>query len=194
MSGGPFLTGTFVSNCGGGHGVCVFAESVFIVRPEIGMTEKLSKLGSRGLQGFSSEGGIIKLSMKGWSSWVVLSFVIKNEQFSWGKGEFFNLQFGGSGCCGNVSLLLGSWWYHRRLCLFVLPGIALSLIAHVWNLILVHSLPRIVAPANMPLRRRGLLLVVVPALDSVSCCLRCCPFSIWCSPLPLVWPDVFRFV
>ena len=88
MSGGPFLIGTFVSNCGGGHGVCVFAESVFIVRPEIGMTEKLSKLGSRGLQGFSSEGGIIKLNMKGRSSWVVLSFVIKSEQFSWGEGEF----------------------------------------------------------------------------------------------------------
>ena len=131
MSGGPFLTGTVVSNCGGGQGVCVFAESVFIVRPEIGMTEKLSKLGSRGLQGFSSEGGIIKLSMKGRSSWVVLSFVIKSEQFSWGEGKFFNLQFGGSGCCGSVSLLLGSWWYHRRLCLFVLPGIAPSLIAHV---------------------------------------------------------------
>ena len=146
--------------------MCVFAESVFIVRPETGMTEKLSKLELRGPQGFqvrnryvniniSSEGGIIKLSMKGWSSWVVLSFVIKNEQFSWGKGEFFNLQFGGSGCCGNVSLLLGSWWYHRRLCLFVLPGIALSLIAHVYNLILVHSLFRIVASIGMPLFCRG---------------------------------------
>ena len=110
--------------------MCVFAESVFIVRPETGMTEKLSKLELRGPQGFSSEGGIIKLSMKGRSSWVVLSFVIKSEQFPWGEGGF-NLQFGGSGCCGNVSLLLGSWWYHRRLCLFVLPGIALSLIAHV---------------------------------------------------------------
>ena len=99
MSGGLCLTGTVVSNCGGGHGVCVFAESVFIVRPEIGMTEKLSKLELRGPQGFqvrnryaniniSSEGGIIKLSMKGWSSWVVLSFVIKSEQFPWGEGEF----------------------------------------------------------------------------------------------------------
>ena len=144
--------------------MCVFAESVFIVRPETGMTEKLSKLGLRGLQGFSSEGGIIKLSMKGWSSWVVLSFVIKNEQFSWGKGEFFNLQFGGSGCCGSVSLLLGSWWYHRRLCLFVLPGITLSLIAQ--NLILVHSLSRIVAPTSMPLLDLGpvwLFLDLFPA-------------------------------
>ena len=68
--------------------VCVFAKSVFIVRPETGMTEKLSKLELRGPQGFSSEGGIIKLSMKGRSSWVVLSFVIKSEQFSWGEGEF----------------------------------------------------------------------------------------------------------
>ena len=34
LSGGSCLTGTVVSNCGGGHGVCVFAESVFIVRPK----------------------------------------------------------------------------------------------------------------------------------------------------------------
>ena len=88
FSGGPFLTGMVVGDCGGGHGVYVFAESVFIVRPEIGMTEKLSKLELRGPQGFSSEGGIIKLSMKGRSSWVVLSFVIKSEQFPWGEGEF----------------------------------------------------------------------------------------------------------
>ena len=75
--------------------VCVFAKSVFIVRPETGMTEKLSKLELRGPQGFqvrncyvniniSSEGDIIKLSTKGRSSWVVLLFVIKNEQFPWG--------------------------------------------------------------------------------------------------------------
>ena len=58
-----------VGDCGGGHGVYVFAESVFIVRPEIGMTEKkLSKLELRGPQGFSSEGGMIKLSVKGRSS------------------------------------------------------------------------------------------------------------------------------
>ena len=69
--------------------MCVFAESVFIVRPEIGMTEKLSKLGSRGLQGFSSEGGIIKLSMKGRSSWVVLSFVIKKRTVFVGEGGVF---------------------------------------------------------------------------------------------------------
>ena len=89
MSGGSCLTGTVVSNCGGGHGVCVFAESVFIVRPEIGMTEKLSKLGLRGLQGFSSEGGIIKLSMKGRSSWVVLSFVDKKRTVFVGGGGVF---------------------------------------------------------------------------------------------------------
>ena len=122
--------------------MCVFAESVFIVRPETGMTEKLSKLELRGPQGFqvrnryvniniSSEGGIIKLSMKGRSSWVVLSFVDKKRTVFVGGGGVFNLQFGGSGCCGSVSLLLGSWWYHRRLCLFVLPRIALSLIAHM---------------------------------------------------------------
>ena len=75
--------------------MCVFAESVFIVRPETGMTEKLSKLELRGPQGFqvrnryvniniSSEGGIIKLSTKGRSSWVVLLFVIKTNSFRGG--------------------------------------------------------------------------------------------------------------
>ena len=44
LSGGPFLTGTVVSDCGGGHGVYVFAESVFIVRPEIGMAEKIVEI------------------------------------------------------------------------------------------------------------------------------------------------------
>ena len=68
--------------------MCVFAESVFIVCPEAGMTEKLSKLELRGPQEFqvrncyvniniSSEGDIIKLSTKGRSSCVVLLFVIK---------------------------------------------------------------------------------------------------------------------
>ena len=33
-----------VGDCGGGHGVYVFAESVFIVRPEIGMTEKIVEI------------------------------------------------------------------------------------------------------------------------------------------------------
>ena len=119
--------------------MCVFAESVFIVRPETGMTEKLSKLELRGPQGFqvrncyvniniSSEGDIIKLSTKGRSSWVVLLFVIKMNSF---RGGGLNLQFVGSGYCGSVSLLLGSWWYHRRLCLFVLPGIALLPTVHV---------------------------------------------------------------
>ena len=75
--------------------MCVFAESVFIVCPETGMTEKLSKLELRGPQGFqvrnryvniniSSEGGIIKLSTKGRSSWVVLLFVIKMNSFRGG--------------------------------------------------------------------------------------------------------------
>ena len=97
--------------------MCVFAESVFIVCPEAGMTEKLSKLELRGPQGFqvrnryiniSSEGGIIKLSTKGRSSWVVLLFVIKTNSFRGGWGSF-NLRFVGSGYCGSVSLLPGSW-------------------------------------------------------------------------------------
>ena len=48
LSGGPFLTGMVVGDCGGGHGVYVFAESVFIVRPEIGMTEKIVEIRAAG--------------------------------------------------------------------------------------------------------------------------------------------------
>ena len=95
LTGGLFFIGTVVSNCGGSRGVYVFAESVFIVCPGAGMTEKLSKLELRGPQEFqvrncyvniniSSEGDIIKLSTKGRSSWVVLLFVIKTNSFRGG--------------------------------------------------------------------------------------------------------------
>ena len=52
LSGGPFLTGMVVGDCGGGHGVYVFAESVFIVRPEIGMAENCRNYSRGGSKDF----------------------------------------------------------------------------------------------------------------------------------------------